>query len=87
MWGQHLELLHPVERLVNLPQSLDREELTGSESGLSFFNACHVMDSGERVALMAALLVEQDGPGELNYALSAERDVYGSRHVVTSRVV
>ncbi len=59
MWGNYLELLHPVERLMNLSQSLDREELTGGEGGLSLVDACDLMDGGERVALMRALRFRQ----------------------------
>ena len=83
---EHLEALRPVERLVNLPEPLDGEELAGGEGGLAFLDARHLVHGGEGVALMAAFLVEQHGLGELDLALSAERDLYGNRHAVTSRV-
>ncbi len=72
MLRQYLEPLHPVERFMNLPEPLDGEELAGGESRLPFLDARHLMDGGESVSLMTALLVEQHGPGKLDLALPAE---------------
>jgi hypothetical protein len=84
--GENLEPLLPVERSVDLPQALHREEPTRSESRTPLVKAGDVMHRSERVVTcISRILVEQDGSLQRHRALPADASVHGNRHEMSSR--